>query len=198
MAMASKLVKLSARTSALFVCDMQEKFRSTIQYFPQIVQVASRLVEGAKVLEMPIVVTEQYPKGLGSTVNELNVQGLPTFAKTQFSMLVPDVREHLLQHKDLHNIVICGIEAHACVKQTVVDLLCHTNYNVHVVIDAVSSRSMVDRMCALDSIQALGAHLTTCESVLLGLLGDAAHPKFRTIQRFIMDPSPDSGLASAR
>lgn len=191
--MARRIGKVLSKNTALFICDMQEKFRPTIKFYPQIINVAGRLLGSAQALDMPVIVTEQYPKGLGPTVSELDVSQHKIFPKTCFSMIIPDVASELEKHGDIKSIVICGIEAHACVQQTVFDLI-EKDYDVHVVVDACSSRSMVDRMYAFQRIKQVGAHLTTSESILLGLLKDAAHPKFKQVQKFIMESAPDSGL----
>ncbi|KAK0055122.1 isochorismatase domain-containing protein 2 mitochondrial [Biomphalaria pfeifferi] len=192
--MASRSVgKILYKNAALFVCDMQEKFRPTIQYFPQILNVAGRLLKSAEALGLPVLFTEQYPKGLGHTVSELDVKQHKVFPKTCFSMMVPSVETELKKYSDVKSIVLCGIEAHACVQQTVFDLI-EGGYDVHVIVDACSSRSLVDRMFAYQRMKEAGAHLTTCESILLGLLRDASHPKFKEIQKLIMEPSPDSAL----
>lgn len=188
-----RLGKLVLNNSMLFLCDMQEKFRPSIQYFSQIVEVSSRMLNAAKILEMPVIVTEQYPKGLGHTVPELDVTGIKVCPKTRFSMLIPDVESQLKENTDRKTILLCGIETQACIQQTVLDLL-EKDYHVHVIVDACSSRTMVDRMYAFDRMKEAGAFLTTSESALLGLCKDAAHPKFKQIQRLIAQPAPDSGL----
>lgn len=189
--------RVAVQSSALFLCDMQEKFRRTIQFYPQVIEVARRMLEAAKILQLPVIVTEQYPKGLGHTVTELNVDKCPIFPKTQFSMLVPDVEKHLKALPQVKSVILCGIETQACVLQTVFDLL-DKNYDVHVVADAVSSRSMVDRMFALQRIKDAGGFITTSESVMLMLCRDAASPHFKEIQKLINEPAPDSGLLSQR
>ncbi|XP_071478305.1 isochorismatase domain-containing protein 2-like [Diadema antillarum] len=191
---ARNLGKLVLRNSALFVCDMQEKFRPNIKYFPEIIDVSTRLFRAAKTLEMPVVITEQYPKGLGPTVQELGVNRdeEDIYAKTCFSMVLPDVEEKLKKN-DVKSVILCGIETQACVQQTTLDLL-DKGYDVHVVADAVSSRSMVDRMFAISRMRDCGAFITTSESVLLSLVQDAAHPKFKEIQKLIATSAPDSGL----
>merc|ERR1719277_331820 len=119
-----RLGNLAVKSSGLFLCDMQEKFRKTINYYPQILAVSNRLLQSAKILDVPVIVTEQYPKGLGPTCSELDVSGLPVFPKTQFSMCVPDVKQHLkTSTPEVRSVVLCGIEAHACVLATVLDLL---------------------------------------------------------------------------
>jgi len=194
---AKRIGKIAMNNSALFICDMQEAFRPTIQYMPQVINVCNRLLKAGEHLEMPILVTEQYPKGLGHTVSEMDVSQHKVFPKSCFSMMLPDFQAELKKHKDVKSIVICGIEAHACVQQTVFDLL-EQDYEVHVVVDACSSRSMVDRMYALERMRSVGAHLTTSESILLGLVKDAAHPKFKPIQKIIWDSAPDSGLLTGK
>ncbi|CAG5122776.1 unnamed protein product [Candidula unifasciata] len=192
--MASRQIgKVALKNSALFICDLQEKFSNTVKYFPQITAVAGRLLAAAEALHMPVIVTEQYPKGLGHTVPLLNVIHHKVFPKTAFSMLVPDVQEELEKHKDIKSVVLCGIETHVCIQQTVLDLL-ENDYDVHVVVDACSSRSQVDRMYGFQRIQQAGAHLTTCESIILGLVQDSSNPRFKSIKKLIYDVAPDSGL----
>ncbi|KRX68721.1 Isochorismatase domain-containing protein 2, mitochondrial [Trichinella nativa] len=186
------LQKLSASNSLLLICDMQERFRNTIDFFPEIVQVAQRLLEGSKLLGVPVVATEQYPKGLGKTVAELDLAkyNVPVFEKTCFSMLQCDkVASHIQsQFSDRKTVILCGIEAHVCIYQTAIDLL-EKNFNVHLVVDATSSRNRVDRQ-----LERLGALLTTNECVLLGLVQDAGKPQFRAVQKLIMDLTPNTGL----
>ncbi|VDM60124.1 unnamed protein product [Angiostrongylus costaricensis] len=116
-------------------------FSKTVKFFPAIVQTAKRLVDAARILEIPIIVTEQYPKGLGRTTPELGLDDIRKYEKTKFSMCVPELDSML---NSTENIVLVGIEAHACVLQTTFDLL-EKGKNVHVVVDAVSSRSLTDR-----------------------------------------------------
>lgn len=195
--MACRVGLLTAKNSALFLCDMQEKFRPMIKYFDQIVQVSSRLLRAANLLEMPVIVTEQYPQGLGRTVEELGLKEFPhikPYEKTQFSMLTKDVLDRMSsEHPQVKHVVLCGIEAHVCVQGTCLQLL-DKGFDVHVVVDGCSSRSMVDRFFAFDRMKSSGAWLTTSESAILSLVGDAAHPKFRECQKLIMDSAPDTGL----
>lgn len=194
-----RIGKLIPKETCIFLCDMQEKFRPTIQYFSEIVTVSSRILKGAKTLGIPVIATEQYPKGLGHTVPELGIESYPDikpFEKTQFSMLTTEVLNKLkLEAPNTKAVVLCGIETHVCIQGTTLSLL-NAGYDVHVVVDACSSRSMVDRYFAFERMKASGAWLTTSESVLLGLVGDSAHPKFREVQKLIWDPAPDSGLLS--
>ncbi|KAK3605551.1 hypothetical protein CHS0354_013192 [Potamilus streckersoni] len=188
-----RLGRICPKNSVLFLCDMQEKFRKTIQYYPQIIAVSNRLLQAANTLNIPVVVTEQYPKGLGPTVSELDVTQCPVFPKQKFSMMIPEVEQHLKKLTEVKSVILCGIEAQACVQQTVLDLL-EKHIDVHVIVDASSSRSMVDRMYAFKRMHEAGAFLTTSESMILTLCGGSDHPKFKEIQKLIWEPAPDSGL----
>ncbi|XP_056652578.1 isochorismatase domain-containing protein 2 isoform X1 [Monodelphis domestica] len=133
-------------SSVLFLCDMQEKFRGTVSFFPQIVAVSARMLQVARMLDIPTVLTEQYPQGLGPTVPELGAQGLRAVPKTSFSMMVPEVERLLKARPGLRSVLLCGIEAQACILCTALDLL-ERGLEVHVVADACSSR----RMCLAHS-----------------------------------------------
>ncbi|CAI4232907.1 unnamed protein product [Auanema sp. JU1783] len=188
--------RVNPKNTVLFVCDLQEKFSKTIQYFPEIVTTAKRLVDTAQILGMKTIVTEQYPKGLGHTVPELGIDRTttPVYEKTRFSMCVPQVDTLLKESK---NVILCGIESHVCILQTTYDLL-DKGLEVHVVVDAVSSRSLADRKFAFKQLEKAGAVLTTSECVILGLVQDSAHPKFREVQKLIMTSAPDTGLVSSK
>ncbi|XP_004439141.1 PREDICTED: isochorismatase domain-containing protein 2, mitochondrial [Ceratotherium simum simum] len=183
--------RLLPGSSILFLCDMQEKFRY-VAYFPQIVSVAARMLKVARMLEVPAVLTEQYPKGLGATVPELGAEGLRPFPKTSLSM-VPVVRQELDSRPQLRSVLLCGIEAQACIMNTALDLL-DRGLQVHVVVDACSARNQVERLLALARMRQSGAFLSTSEGLILQLLGDATHPRFKEIQEIIKKPVPDTGL----
>jgi len=188
-----RLAKLSEKSSSLFLCDMQEKFRPSIMYFDQITKTAGRLNELSKIMSLPTVVTEQYPKGLGHTVAEVgDISHASKFEKTCFSMMLPEVHQ-ILTDNETKSVILCGIETQACIMKTVVELL-EKGLDVHVVADAVSSRSQVDRLYGLATMRQMGAFITTSETVLLQMLGDSAHPKFRQAQKLIAKSAPDSQL----
>ncbi|CAL2040599.1 unnamed protein product [Caenorhabditis brenneri] len=197
MAARKLIARINPTNSALFVCDLQEKFASNIKYFPEIVTISRRLIDAARILNIPTVVTEQYPKGLGHTVPLLK-EGLgentPVYDKSKFSMCIPPVEDKL---KNVQNVILVGIEAHVCVLQTTYDLL-ERGHNVHVVVDAVSSRSHTDRHFAFKQMEQAGAVLTTSESAILALLGGSDHPKFKEVQKLILTSAPDTGLVPAK
>ncbi|CAM2724997.1 unnamed protein product [Rotaria socialis] len=187
--MTQRITPLSRQTSILLVCDLQEKFRPVIKYFTQIVETSNKLLQACKLLDVPFVVTEQYPK-----VSELDIGDTKPFEKTLFSMCTPDVMFNIKEQvKDFNTAIICGIEAHVCVLQTTIDLLSQ-GYRVYVVVDAVSSRSLTDRIYAFDHLRQAGAFLTTFESIVLQLAQDANHPNFKQIQQLIKTSAADTGL----
>ncbi|EDV29706.1 uncharacterized protein TRIADDRAFT_52383 [Trichoplax adhaerens] len=166
----SDIGKLTMDDTYFFCCDMQEKFRGVISQFKEIVVVVDRLLKAAKILNIPVVVTEQ----------------------TKFSMVVPEVYEKI-STTNRKSIVLFGIEAHVCVLQTALDLR-QKGYNVYVIADAISSRSRVDRLFAIERMRQSGIFITTYESVLLGLIGDSKNAKFKDIQKLILELPPDSKL----
>lgn len=198
--MAPTMVKygfLPAKRTVFFLCDLQEKFRSVVLYFDEIVQTATKLLQASKLLDLPLIVTEQYAKGLGNTVSELDISHAKgVYNKTKFSMLIPDVAKQLdsLCEGNVQCVVLFGIETHVCVEQTAAEL-CALGIQVHVVADACTSRSQEDRLLALSRLQQMGCFVTTSESVLFKLLGDKEHPKFADIRQLVQKPSPSTGLA---
>lgn len=173
--------------SALLVVDIQEKFLPVIAEPKRLVSKAKALIQTAALLDFPIMVTEQYPKGLGPTVEEL-LDVLPAGAarlgKTSFGCLGdPKIVNHL-KSLGRKQVIVCGIESHVCVNQTVHQLI-EAGYETHLVEDAVSSRSPENRDLGIRKMEAAGAVPAGVESVLFELMGDAKHPKFKTIQALI-------------
>jgi nicotinamidase-related amidase len=140
------------------------------------------LVQGAHALGLPVIVTEQYPKGLGATVPEVaeHLDGEQPIDKVCFSA----ARADGFDLAGARQAVVCGIEAHVCVNQTVADLL-DAGTQVHVAVDAVSSRSEIDRDTGIHKMERSGAVLTTVETALLELVGAAGSDEFKEIQRLI-------------
>jgi nicotinamidase-related amidase len=172
---------------ALVIIDMQEAFRSSISDFAEKSAAIALATHAFRVLNIPFVVTEQYPKGLGRTANEIQ-SVLPVdfqpIEKTSFSACgVTSFEESLLELRALH-IVVCGIEAHICVNQTVHDLLDH-GYKVHFLTDCITARSEHDKQIAFSKMQQSGAIPSTTEMALFELLRDSRHEQFKSIQNLI-------------
>jgi nicotinamidase-related amidase len=137
-------------------------------------------------LDIPTVVTEQYPKGLGSTIMEVRefVDEANTFEKTSFSALLTESVKNKLAELNRKKVVITGIESHICVYQTARALLSE-GYEVFVVKNAVSSRKTKDYRTALELMRDYGAKLTCVETVLFEWLGGSTNPHFKEIQALI-------------
>uniref|UniRef100_A0A7S1U003 Isochorismatase-like domain-containing protein n=1 Tax=Phaeomonas parva TaxID=124430 RepID=A0A7S1U003_9STRA len=184
------MARCNAEDSVLFVCDLQDRFQSLIHEFETVANASAMLVKTAREMEMPIVVTEQYPERLGSTVAKLMEAGLDTkdpdarvsiLPKTRFSMIIED---NPFRSYGRGTVIVCGIETHVCVLQTVLDLL-EEGYTVFVVRDAVSSMRKNDRSAAIERLQNAGAVISTSESVVFDLMRDSKHPKFRNISKLV-------------
>eukprot|EP01126_Amoeba_proteus_P034614 TRINITY_DN3455_c0_g1_i4.p2 TRINITY_DN3455_c0_g1~~TRINITY_DN3455_c0_g1_i4.p2 ORF type:complete len:181 (-),score=38.62 TRINITY_DN3455_c0_g1_i4:63-605(-) len=165
------------------MCDIQEKFRPRIKAMPAVIQVAKTMSRASKELNIPLIVTEQYPKGLGKTVPEIDISHAKVYEKLSFSMLTPEVLTELAEVK---SVVLYGIEAHVCILNTTLDLL-WKGYDVHLVVDGTSSMRQYDRLTALSRLRSNGAFLTTCESVIFQLACGSNHPNFKNISQLMKD-----------
>jgi nicotinamidase-related amidase len=170
---------LSRQRTALIVVDVQEGFRA-YETFDEVAHSCAKLIEAARILGVPRIVSEQYPKGLGHSVPELGLDGEPVIEKTVFSAVRAD--GFSLNGRD--QVVVCGIESHVCVSQTAHDLL-QRGIEVHIPADAVGSRNERDYRWGLERLDRAGAVVTTVESVLFEMLGRAGTPEFKQVQALI-------------
>uniref|UniRef100_A0A8C4XDL4 Isochorismatase domain-containing protein 1 n=1 Tax=Erpetoichthys calabaricus TaxID=27687 RepID=A0A8C4XDL4_ERPCA len=190
------LGNLSSSSTIFFCCDMQERFRPAIKYFGDIISVGQRLLQGARLLGIPVIVSEQYPRDSAvQSRSSISLESSFVFPKTKFSMVLPEVETALAEIPGLRSVVLFGVETHVCIQQTALDLI-GRGFEVHIVADATSSRSMMDRMFALERLARTGIIVTTSESILLQLISDKDHPKFKEIQNLIKASAPESGLLS--
>jgi nicotinamidase-related amidase len=168
--------------AALVVVDVQEAFRPALGDFDRVAAGVAALVRGARILGLPVVVTEQYPKGLGSTVPELaeHLDGIEPIAKVCFSAAAADGFD--LEGRD--QALVCGIETHVCVSQTAHDLL-DRGVEVHVARDAVGSRTEENRELGLHKMEGSGAVVTSVETALFELLGAAGTDEFKRVQELV-------------
>ena len=174
---------LAADRACLVVVDVQERFRGVQKGFEEMLSGVVRLVSTFRILELPVLVTEQYPRGLGRSVPEL-LRALgedAAFTKTSFSACGSAEFSRRLTDLGRRQVLVCGIETHVCVSQTVHDLLAR-GYTVHVAVDAVESRKEIDRELALRKMERSGAVLTTSESAAFELLEDKESPGFKAVQ----------------
>ncbi|KAI9336195.1 Isochorismatase-like protein, partial [Zopfochytrium polystomum] len=175
--------------TAFFLCDIQGKFRQEahIYKFDQMVDTASKMVNAASILNVPVVATEQHPKGLGPTVPELNVSKFAKLVapKTKFSMWIPEVENFVkTSPTSIENVVLFGIESHVCVMQTALDLI-QNDLHVIVLADGVSSINKGEIPIAIERMRDAGASISSSESVLFQLMGDANHEKFKEVQNLV-------------
>jgi nicotinamidase-related amidase len=179
-------VKLDRSRAALVVVDVQEAFRPAVLDFERVAANVSVLVRGARVLGLPILVTEQYPKGLGRTVPEVaeHLDAAKTIEKVCFSAVQADGFSRALQDERRDQVLLCGIETHVCVNQTAEDLL-SDGVEVHVVQDAVTSRTADNRTLGLHKMERSGATVTSVETALFELLKEAGTPEFKEVQALV-------------
>lgn len=141
-------------------------------------------------MNIPLIVTEQNPEKLGTTIKEFDVKhAIGPFGKTKFSMFIPEVSGYLKTLNNVETVVLFGLESHICVEQTAMDLLSQDKYDVHIVADCVLSRTLDDRHLALKRLENLGCFITTSENVIFKLMKDKNHPNFNDIRKLVAEPS---------
>lgn len=176
---------LEADSTALVVVDMQERLMPAMleRLSGEAVKNTRLLIDGFKTLGAPILATEQYPKGLGRTVEEL-ASCLEPIEKTSFSCQGEPAFVEALQAAGVKSVVLVGVETHVCVYQTAMDLL-DKGYRVHVVRDGIASRFLSDYEQALSNIQSAGGVISTTEMVLFGLIRGAGSEGFKAISQIV-------------
>ncbi len=182
--------RLTGPGGALLIVDVQEKLLPAIRYREQVVANAVRLVRGARALGLPVLATEQYPKGLGPTVPELAELIPHRPEKTTFHCCSsPELLEQL-HGRHVRHVTLAGIEAHVCVAQTALELM-RLGFRVQVPADAVASRQTLDWQFALRRLEQAGAVVSSTESALFEWVERSDHPQFRLISDLIknFDPS---------
>jgi nicotinamidase-related amidase len=178
---------LERKRAALVVVDMQEAFRPVIVGFAELVERISLMVKGALTLGIPIILTEQYPKGLGLTVTEiagLLPEGFEPIEKLSFSACGASEFDLHLRERHIEQVIVCGIEAHICVSQTAHDLLARS-YQVHLLADAVATRVERNRDIAIGKLTRAGAIISSVEMALFELCEASGTPEFKEIQNLV-------------
>jgi nicotinamidase-related amidase len=170
-------------TLVLFI-DLQERMMPAVYGNDEVIKSSCILAKGAKLLELPILVTRQYPKGLGDTVPALK-EALGEHNNTDkmaFSCLGEKYgfREKLVRK----NVIVAGVETHICVQQTVLELL-ESGFTVYIAADCCGSRSERDRDFAFKRMVQAGAVVTTAESLLFEIMRTAGHPMRKEIQSLV-------------
>jgi len=185
--MINHVVKLSRASAALAVIDMQEAFRPVIPDFSEVASRIAIAVEGARLLEVPVIVTEQYPKGLKHTAEEI-LPSLPAemkaIEKSCFSSCGATDFLYQLASRDIKQVIVCGIEAHICVMQTTLDLL-ERGFEVFLLVDCITSRKPENKEAGLARLTQAGAVLSTLEMCLFEMMASSDSPQFKAIQKLI-------------
>ncbi|KAF2677920.1 Isochorismatase hydrolase [Lentithecium fluviatile CBS 122367] len=177
---------------ALFICDLQEKFRPAIHEFASVIATTQKLLRASQILNIPVFATTQNKARLGETCPELKLDqpgGIRTLVhddKTLFSMLTPQVRASIAKFPKPLSCVIVGIESHICVTQTALDLL-RDGHRVYVIADGVSSCNKEEVPIALARLRAEGATVTTSESWLYECVGDAGIAEFKEVIKVVKE-----------
>jgi nicotinamidase-related amidase len=173
---------LDRERAAVVVIDVQEGFRPAVLDFDRVAANTAVLVQGARATGVPVMFSEQYPKGLGRTVPEVaeHLDGAEPLEKTVFSAASADGFD--LDGRD--QVLLCGIEAHVCVSQTAHELL-GQGHEVQVAGDAVTSRTAENRDLGVHKMERAGAVITSVETALFELLGKAGTPEFKEVQALI-------------
>ena len=177
------------QNTALLIVDVQESFREAVIDFDRMVWNIDRLAQAATLFEIPVAATQQYSKGLGSTVDKLAKYSDPELEKLTFSCRELDTLFEEWKRSGVSMIVVTGIELHVCVQQTVMDLLSY-GFEIYVPVDAVSGRLELDGKIAIDRMRDAGTIVTTCESAMFEWCESALDPCFKQISALAKQTYP--------
>ena len=180
---------MSRADTGLLVVDVQGKLITMVPGHPRITWNIGRLIDGAKILDVQVAATEQYPKGLGPTTPELASRLGEIPAKMTFSCGgCPEIFQRW-ESQGIFKVLLAGIESHVCVLQTAFDLLSH-GFRVYLAVDAVGSRFDIDYQTALRRMDSAGVTLTTTESALFEWCEVAGTPEFKQISKLVQQQPP--------
>jgi nicotinamidase-related amidase len=177
---------LSVEDTVLFVIDMQGNLYESMQDRQFLQENVRRLIRGMQVFGIPVIVTEQIPEKLGPTIDPVAslLTDVPRIPKADFSCCGDEKIMKALKAVERRQVLLCGIEAHVCVYQTAIDLI-EFGYEVHLVADAISSRTVMNREIGIEKMRDQGAHLASTEMVLFELIRTAEDPKFKEIFKIV-------------
>jgi len=178
--------RLQREETILLIVDVQERLIPAIHEGEQVARSCSVLTQAAQTLDIPLIITEQYPEKLGATVPEIRgvLHQYQPISKKQFSSCTPEMMDLLKSTFERRKILLCGVEAHVCVQQTALDLLAN-DFDVFVARDAISSRTIANAEIGWQRIIGAGAIPVSVESALFELLQTADHPQFKAVHQLI-------------
>ena len=175
---------LNIEDSILVIIDIQSKLVSASFSGDEAANCATKLSQAASILNIPTIITEQYPKGLGSTIQGITTTETKVIEKSSFSAMKEPKFAKELKKSERKQVILCGIETHICVLQTAADLI-KNGYEVYIVNDACSSRKEHEYYTGIDLLKQYGAKITCTEIVLFELLKTSRHQYFKPIQMLI-------------
>jgi nicotinamidase-related amidase len=177
---------LSRTAAVLVIIDIQGNLAQAMFDKENLFANTVKLIKGFKVLNLPVIVTEQIPQKLGPTLPQIahELDGVNPIAKESFSCWNENKFKEQLETLSRRHVVLLGIETHVCVYQTALDLITN-GYNVHLVADAVSSRTPENRQIGINAMKSAGAQITSTEMVLFELLRTAADPKAKEFFKIV-------------
>ena len=167
------------------IVDIQERLQSALSGHAHMSAHCRLLLQGLAALGIPFIATEQYPKGLGRTIAAVSLllDGAPVYEKTSFSAFLPEIHEYIVR-RGITDVILIGAETHICILQTAADLRAE-GLNVYVPYDCTASRHPDHKTNGLEQMRDLRVTISNTESILFRLLGDAAHPAFKTVSKLI-------------
>lgn len=173
------------KDSLILCIDIQEKLVRMLNNPDEITANCKKIMKLASILNIPSLITEQYPRGLGETIDEIKrIKDFKIFEKTTFSVFQTDEIKREIKNLNKKNILIFGIETHICVLQTVFDLI-DEGYRVYLIEDCCASRDIKNHQCALELMNKKGADILRIELALFEFLKSSKHPKFKEVQALI-------------
>lgn len=178
---------LNAKKSVVVVIDLQTKILNAVEASDVLLRKAERIVEAASWLEIPVLYSEQNPKGLGPTHPDMAnmLKKVPKLEKTSFSLFgVAKFREWTQKLKG-KQVILLGVESHICILQTALDLVTHGECDVFAVADAMGSRSISNHKLALNRMESQGVNIVSLEMVLMEWLRGSGHKDFKVVQGLI-------------
>ena len=180
-------MRITPENTAVLVVDYQEKLLPAIHDVESLLERSRILLSGLQLLDVPVVLTEQYAKGLGPTVKEIRDclgENYKPYDKITFSVMGADAVKAAFAAMDRKNIIVCGTEAHICVLQSVIDLLAE-GYNVYLVEDCIASRKPSDKETGIKRAMGEGALMTSAEAILFELTYISGTPAFKQISKLV-------------
>ena len=176
---------LDTNNSILVIIDIQEKLVKAASNGEKTIINTSKISQAAQILSIPVIITEQYPKGLGATVESITGSDAFIMEKSSFSAFKEPEFEQKIKSLNRKQVILCGIETHICVLQTAIDLY-KNGYEVYVLKDCVSSRSEEEQNSGLELLKQYSIKVITVEIALFQWLKSSKHPQFKDIQKLII------------